>query len=74
MIYAALICASLSDCEVFELIIYSFNLLVLLNFKAIKVSILSVNTTNKLSFVKLNLRELSRKGLWFLNLLRSLFG
>ena len=51
-----------------------FNLLVLLNFKAIKVSILSVNTTNKLSFVKLNLRELSRKGPWFLNLLRSLFG
>ena len=37
-----------------------FNLLVLLGFKVIKVSILSVNTTNKLSFVYLDLQGLSR--------------
>ena len=37
-----------------------FNLLVLLSFKVIKVSILSVNTTNKLSFVYLDLQGLSR--------------
>ena len=37
-----------------------FWVLVLLNFKAIKVSLLNVNTTNKLSFVDLNLQGLSR--------------